>query len=48
MTTNRGRPLRWKLREEIKRRIGNGQSRRQIAIELRLARETVKKYAKQV
>lgn len=42
---NRGKPLAWSLREEIKRRrTENGESKSKIAREMKVARETVKKY----
>lgn len=42
----RGRPLPWKLREAIRRRVGDGESRRSVADEFGLARNTVNRYAK--
>lgn len=42
---NKGRPLEWNLRERIKALVADGNSRREIARDLRLSRNTVAKYA---
>jgi hypothetical protein len=42
----RGTPILWPVREEIKRRAENGETRRSIAAELGLAKRTVDKYAR--
>lgn len=44
MSTNRGRPLPWAIREEIKR-LAAEMSKARVARELGIARDTVAKYA---
>ena len=46
--TRRGRPLPWSLREEIQARAAAGESRRQIARVMGVARDTVKRYSQRV
>lgn len=41
----RGRPLPWKIRVEIGRRVALGESRRQIAEAFGVSKTTVQKYA---
>jgi FixJ family two-component response regulator len=45
MSNHRGRPLPWALRQEIGRRVARGETRRQVALELRLSKTTVQRYA---
>lgn len=42
----RGTPIPWPVREEIKRRTELGETRRQIAAALEVARSTVDRYAR--
>ncbi len=43
---NRGRPLAWSIREAIRARAAQGESRRKIADALAVAKATVDKYAR--
>jgi hypothetical protein len=43
---NRGKPLPWHLREEIRRRVTGGDTRRKVAAAMVLAHRTVVKYAR--
>ena len=43
--TRRDTRLPWSLRDSIRQRVAAGESRRQIAAELRVSKTTVQKYA---